>query len=403
MRCCLIHLLVAATGMLSALPAVGAVVSVHRRVITYTETTPAGDELKFTFTFSMANDLLTFSSVELNGITVNSTADSDNIGPFLLTGGWVGGNHTIAGPGGDMRTATTESMQLSVDGRPVEPADLAGGMECTEFALEASNMIFMPASDIETFARETVTYTVAGNSIDVHVRHDYTCDKATYVDRYYGMQSMFYDETHVLTPGGVYATWTPVEEVGSFTRHSAPNFNTFVERCGNAFQASYLDPSTGLGDHAMVSPTDVVYIGNSSGKSYHKLIGARLVKAGEPTEWHGVYSWFSRPVEDGCGGTGPGVFAYSGFIGGREAIFRLEPDGTCGISYAGIDNVAADSRRGAFAYGGVRCITVTDAPDAVVYGITGMALHWGEGAFHCAPGIYLVSDGHGNLEKIRVR
>ena len=94
----------------------------------------------------------------------------------------------------------------------------------------------MPGQSVETFATETMTYIVAGNSIDVTGEHAFSCTTPQTIDRYYGMQSMFIGETEVLTPGGKYSTWTPIASVDRFTHMSAPNFNTFIEHSANGYQ-----------------------------------------------------------------------------------------------------------------------------------------------------------------------
>ena len=61
---------------------------------------------------------------------------------------------------------------------------------------------------------------------------------------------------------------------------------------------------------------DVVFIGNSFTKSYHKLIADRLRVAGDEDSWHGVYTWFSKPLYDEGG-----ALAFLGAVSARRALF----------------------------------------------------------------------------------
>ena len=72
----------------------------------------------------------------------------------------------------------------------------------------------------------------------------------------------------------------------------------------------------GIGDRHLVDADDVVFIGNSWGKSYHKLIGNASVKNGDTTHWEGIYTWFIQPVN-----TDPEYFSYLGCLNGKPAIF----------------------------------------------------------------------------------
>ncbi len=69
---------------------------------------------------------------------------------------------------------------------------------------------------------------------------------------------------------------------------------------------------------------------------------------------------------------------------------------------AGVDAVETDNSR-PFAYAIQGGIVVNDAPDAVIYSISGLELHRGEGMYPCPAGIYIVSDGHGRTCKTAVR
>ncbi len=289
--------------------------------LTYTENVSNGDHIEIDFARCMANNLFTFSEVRLNGSVLNHT-DSDNIGPFLISGhGWAGGNHLESGN----RTAHTDKITVTADGLPL---NLSGSSrtECTLLTIEVENTILLPPSTSAVFAIETVTYSVSGNSIEVNCHHEYKTDSAVKVERYYGMQSMFIGETEMLTPGGAYRKWTPTAQVSQFTKSSAPDFCLFVEHSANGYQAAWMDPEEGIGDRSMVDASDVVFIGNSYSKSYHKIIGNRPLKNGDSTEWHGVYSWFSKPVTDNARG-GDGTFAYLGSMWGEDILITADSTG----------------------------------------------------------------------------
>lgn len=310
------------TIMLSAafsLPAA----SVHTAggTVSFADSVPMAGKIEITFAPCMANELFTFSEVKLNGTVVNRTV-SDNIGPFgLAGGGWSGGNHLNS----NMRSARTENVRVFADGRQLD-IDAETMASCDSMVVEVTNTLLMPA-DTAIFATEHIRYTVCGNSIEVDARHTFHNAATVTVDRYYGMQSMFIDETEMLTPGGAYGRWTPIAEVNRFTKASAPHFTTFVEHSPAGYQAAWLNPATGIGDRHLVEAGDVVFIGNSWTKSYHKTIGGKPLKAGDTTHWHGVYSWFETPFADNCRQE-PGTFAYIGRLGSRPALFTVNPDGT---------------------------------------------------------------------------
>ena len=127
-----------------------------------------------------------------------------------------------------------------------------------------------------------------------------------------------HDRRRDRVPNGAYGEWTPVGAVDRFTRQSAPKFRQFVERTPVCYAALCLC-SDGLGDRRCVDGDDVVFIGNSWSKSYHKLIGNRIVEKGETARWKGIYTWFASPVADSHG-----KFEYEGCFDGREAVFCSE-------------------------------------------------------------------------------
>lgn len=69
---------------------------------------------------------------------------------------------------------------------------------------------------------------------------------------------------------------------------------------------------------------------------------------------------------------------------------------------AGVDDIFSEENR-TFARPGQGFISIENAPEAVVYNISGMVMHRGEGIFECPAGIYIVTDGKGRSCKLAVR
>lgn len=273
-----------------------------------------GHAIVMEFSRCMANELYTFSRVTVDGAVVNR-ATSDNIGPFLIkNSGWTGGNHLM--PDGVTHSAHTLSVTIAADGKILECDTV---MTARSVVVTVVNRLLCPFDASSTFAIETMRYTVQGNSIQVDAEHQFQNPEPLVVERYYGMQSMMIDENAVLTPEGEYSQWTPVAKVDRFAKSAAKGFDTFIERSDKCYQAAYMCPEVGLGDRHAVKPDDVVFIGNSWSKCYHKLMGDVEVKKGDTTRWKGVYSWFVVPVTDNeC------EFAYRGYIDGKYTLFRKQ-------------------------------------------------------------------------------
>lgn len=280
-------------------------------------------KINYWFRKCMANDLFTFYRVSIisgSEETIVNEAHSDNIGPFqILNGGWCGGNHLYSD--GKTKTAETFSVKLYVDAQRIA-SDTA--LEGRTIELEVKNYIFNPLSAekkddrthfTDTLCIETVTYTVSGGNIQVDLAHDYTNQIPVTIVKYYGMQSMFKDESQLLTPSGEYINWTDIHKVDRFKKKDFPRFNRYIEKGKSCFQASCL-LNTGLGTHTELPDEDVIFIGNSWTKSYHKLIGNAPRTTGDRDAWSGIYTWFTRPLLD----TGS-AFAYDGYMEGGKVIF----------------------------------------------------------------------------------
>ena len=201
------------------------------------------------------------------------------------------------------------SFSIQVDGQP------AGGSlarYADEVRIDVQNVIYNPVRPStvggetlleEPLCRETVVYTIRRNSIEVAVSH-----------RYYGMQSMFNEETHTLTSGGAFPDWSVLDNA-RFTKQEHPDFRRFVEKNDKAFQSAFL-LDEGLGDHSWIPASNAIFIGNSYGKNYHWLIAEKAVSEGVKINWRGVYTWFTEPLADDAE-----LLCYEGVVGGRTALF----------------------------------------------------------------------------------
>lgn len=252
-------------------------------------------------------------------LTLN-LAFSDNIGPFSIRdGGWCGANHSYQ-EGNKVRTAANESFSIQVDGQP------AGGSlarYADEVRIDVQNVIYNPTRPTdsggetrleEPLCRETVVYTIRRNSIEVAVSHRFENDVPVTVVAYYGMQSMFNEETHTLTSGGAFPDWSVLDN-SRFTKQEYPDFRRFVEKNDRAYQSAFL-LDEGLGDHSWIPAANTIFIGNSYGKNYHWLIANKAVSEGVRINWRGVYTWFTEPLADDTQ-----LLCYEGVVGGRTALF----------------------------------------------------------------------------------
>ena len=398
----------------------------------------------------MANELYTFYQVSLvsgDKTTIVNSSYSDNIGPYMINNSyWCGGNHLY----NDNRTKTAYnvSAECLVDGRLLADGE---SVEADKVVINVENVIYNPlsantAGGVVTFSdilcSEYVTYTVSGGCVQVDLRHEYKNTIPVRVDRYYGMQSMFEGEDELLTPLGEYYVWTPISAVSRFTKDAYPEFRWFVERNDKCHQSSYLF-NRGLGTHCDVAGNDVVFIGNSSNKCYHKQIGGAMRNAGDTDYWSGVYSWFVSPLlDDG------GVFACRGLADGKKAVIvscadkgeysislpddlqeaamlvvekssgvrSVEIDGnslvvttdaeaTAVVAFddadGGMETIGSDD--GLCVVGGDGALFVRDdGDDAKVYSVDGRIVAEGNGRIDCPKGVYVVAAG-GESKKVVVR
>lgn len=192
-------------------------------------------DIVYWFKKCMFNELFTFYKVYLtehrsnllHAESFNSSSKlmnwshSDNIGPFDISeGGWCGGNHSYK----NNKTAECISYRTVVDGIELRADTIAWG---NGVEIKTANYIFNPLSVVDkagtiifgdTLCKEFVNYKIQGNSIEVCVRHEYTNGTPVVISKYYGMQSMFADETDVLTMNGLYHDWHPISLVSRFKK-----------------------------------------------------------------------------------------------------------------------------------------------------------------------------------------
>lgn len=292
-------------------------------------------DITYWFRRCMFNELYTFYRV---GITRNRNAEpttrpgagpavvlnltySDNIGPFGVAGcGWAGGNHKYRER--TARTAYNESYTVTADGLRLEGDTVLWAGRVT---VGAENVVLDPTRPYKNAAgeeelrdalcRESVTYRIQRNNIEVTASHRFCNPVPVPVSIYYGMQSMFEGETHVLTSGGAYTDWTEVAKASTFTKKDYPSFRRYIEKHKQGYQSTYLLPD-GLGDHALLGNDDDVFIYAPYGKSYHKLIADKPLAEGDQIGWRGVYTWFETPVADDAE-----LLCYEGVVDGHTALF----------------------------------------------------------------------------------
>lgn len=266
------------------------------------------------------SDFMPLSDPSIKPSHILNLAFSDNIGPFSISGyGWCGGNHPYV----DNITPTGYNItyQIILDGNPCTDE---GSFWANKVELLVENCILNPAIVQQIDGKnilespltvETVRYQIKGNSIGVKLMHEFKNEKPVTVQTYYGMQSMYMDEVYTMTIGGAYSNWTQQNGVSTFNKGAYPDMCCFLEKNHVASQASYLF-NTGLGMHNDISDEDIIFIGNSNGKSYHKLISNKEFVKGDKIEWEGVYVWFRTPVFEN-----EQFLCFEGNIEGNRALF----------------------------------------------------------------------------------
>ena len=305
----------------------------------------AGTEMCYWFKPCMSNNLFTFYKVgyrmvartgsstsgigSSNSITWLNTTTSDNIGPVAIAGyaDFVGGNHRWRTPDDngnpgkgtyiDVRTANTDSYTIKVDGTVLLPGQERMG---TAVTIDVHNTLYDPriapaAGDkvlSSALISEQVEYLVKGNSIDIKLTHTY--EKDVTVSRYYGMQSMFMNETKLFTPCGAYASGITPSNVQRFTKGDYPYFSNIIEMDDNQWLQSAWLSNKSLGNHSKLNDNSIIFA-RSTGKSYHVMLNGKNRTAGSHYRWHGVYTW-AKPVVNTAS-----ILAFMGYVDGYPVMF----------------------------------------------------------------------------------
>jgi hypothetical protein len=292
-------------------------------------------DLLILFKKCMFNELMTFYSV---GLACNRDTDvaknpdrpvdvmlniahSDNIGPVaIVDGGWIGGNHSYL-EAGRFKTAICRAYEFYADGKRLKDGD---EMYAEKIEVRVHNQLYDPLNPkldtdgavvalTEVLIEEQVNYSVEMGNIFVEVSHTYKNDRSRVIRRYYGMQSMFVDETHVTTGhhgfesaiGDMSIGLSKVSYQGRFVEYNQEN---------NTFQSSYLLPDVGLGNGAGVMSGGVLYT-RAYGKSYHHLLESYPMRSGSTVNWAGLYTWFSPLYHSRDG------FVYQAYANGKRYLF----------------------------------------------------------------------------------
>lgn len=173
-------------------------------------------DIVYWFKRCMFNELYTFYRV---GIVRNTASEpirdpsrepeielnlafSDNIGPFAVSGyGWCGANHSYK-EGQKVRTAYNERFSVRANDRPVT-GDVT--LLADSVTVDVVNVILDPSRPLEDgelrdpLCRETVHYRIEGRNIEVSASHLFCNTAPVTIETYYGMQSMFANETQTFT------------------------------------------------------------------------------------------------------------------------------------------------------------------------------------------------------------
>lgn len=289
-------------------------------------------DLLIEFSRCMYNRLMTFRQVGLaenSGETAALNPDrspdvllnsafSDNIGPLNIQGGgWCGANHSFAEQN-RVHTAAHVSAQFFADGKELRDGDQ---VRANQVWIKVHNVIFNPlfppksgADVLDTpLCHEEVDYTVENGSIFVSLKQTFVNEAPVIVNTYYGMQSMFCNETEIMTPSGPYTEFTPETQVEYFLKSDYPNFRRFIERRSETraadgqpvsadvrapvryYQSAYLLP-VGMGMHQEVNDKEFLFT-HSYGKCYHRLISGKKKTTGQIVSWQGLYNW-PQPLQD---------------------------------------------------------------------------------------------------------
>lgn len=290
-------------------------VEVEGDILKYCTKYDEGNDLIIFFKPCMNNELVTFANVGLaantgkypsndfsRSIAILNSPGSDNIGPFSISkdssigsgvGGFCGANHCYGEVYGEnqIRTAKSDWHKFYLDDVLIEDG-FKGYGKVVKVVTE--NTIFDPRiapAEGDTvlnspLIKEMMAYTVSGTQVEVCATHRFLKDaKASY----YGQQSVFSSESHIITPQGAFPTWTAIADVISFTKGDYPDCRAVSLKSTIGYENDIL-LNCGLGTRNMIGGTANIFR-YSSNKTYTLLLNGNSIKQDEVLYWAGVYSW----------------------------------------------------------------------------------------------------------------
>lgn len=220
--------------------------------------------------------------------TVAATSQTEKLSGFV--GGW----HASNGDGTGDPTAKTESIEIFLDGEPIETG-VKEGTEATVVVHNKVEALNTKLGDSKRFAiNEDVTYTFKNSRL--YVKVEITALEDVRISIYYGMQ----------IAGGFCSRFEFKTDTGE-TKTTTENYNcpgkvrdmTGFSQNGHSVTAHMFDE--GLGTFSKATPAYsalVQYYGANNGKGYYMLIGdmngssnALTLKKDSTVYWYGYYEF----------------------------------------------------------------------------------------------------------------
>lgn len=271
------------------------------------------------FKYCLANNLYTFYEVGLLSKTKNylledveypvdilimSQIISDCIGPIVINGGFVGGNHLYSD--GNTKTAISDYYNIKINGNLIEDNKL---YKTDELIIETRNSIYdySQLPNILSIALyEYVTYRIKKTNIEVFVKHVYQKDVTASL--YYGMQANDFSSTwqkniYVAHSNsntlqnftssidfGKISTYPSIEKAISCNTDKSICMSMFLNNVGlSATRSSRMDDSRS------------VFFTSNLKKQYFTLIDKYESKTnGDTYYWNGCYSFFDNSAISNC-------------------------------------------------------------------------------------------------------
>lgn len=290
-------------------------VEIEGDILKYCTKYDEGNDLIIFFKPCMNNELVTFANVGLavnpgkypssdfsRSVTMLNNPGSDNIGPFSIskdsavgsgTGGFCGANHCYGEVYGEnqIRTAKSDWHKYYLDDILVEDGFKGYGKNVK---VVTENTIFDPRiAPVEgetvlssPLIKEMMAYTVCGTQVEVCATHKFLKNaKASY----YGQQSVFRNESQIVTPLGAFPVWTAISDITGFTKGEYPEYRAVSMKSDAGYENDIL-LNCGLGTRNMIGDTANIFQ-YSSNKTYTQLLYGNSIKQDEVLYWAGVYSW----------------------------------------------------------------------------------------------------------------